>query len=163
MEHKYRGFAGIGVVVGKGMGILVIIIFTAFAVFMPIQAAVVKGLSFALNIGCLGLWFMLIGWTVGLGLVNQNPSVWLESDHLGISAFLFGRVKIPWSEVVKVTVKHAPFELVVIQANRITLFHRLYGWLYCRTCKPAFIIRPEIDNYVELVSEITRRVDGIPG
>lgn len=163
MEHKYRGYAGVGVIVGRVVGILVISIFTGVGAFIPIQAAVVKGPSLALNVSFLGIWFILLGWMIGLGLINQNPSVWLTPDYLVITAFPFGKVKIPWPDVEKVTVRHMPFELVVIQARRITFFHRLYGWLYSWSCAPSFIIRPEIENYAELISEIRRRAGRVAG
>src|SRR5512139_913839 len=41
-------------------------------------------------------WMLIVAWGVGLTLINAFPSVWLDEDGLAISAFIVGRIRIPW-------------------------------------------------------------------
>jgi hypothetical protein len=113
--------------------------------------------SFVMNISCFALWFLVVGWVVGLIMISAYPTVWVGDEHLVISAFLFFRVCLPWSEIIDVGAGRVRFGHSLVRARRITPFHRIYGWMYSRTLYPSFIIGREIQDRDELLGEIRRR------
>lgn len=106
---------------------------------------------------CFAIWFLAIGWVVGLGLINFHPTVWVGDEGLAIS-YLGRRIMISWDEIVDVGVGFVPFGHTLVRARRITPFHRVYGWLYSLSFLPSFVIGRDIENRDELLREIRRRV-----
>lgn len=106
---------------------------------------------------CFSFWFVLISWLVGLTLINASPTVWLTDTGLVISAFLFCRITVPWSDILDVRVGGVPFGHDLVIARRITPFHVVYGWLYTLRLQPAFLIDRRIDDHDRLIREIEQR------
>lgn len=157
-EFTYKGTARLNVVflqIGGIVSILFAILCAAWLIVMAIQV----GPSSYEGVGCIGGWVLIIGWMIGLTQINSAPSVWTEDHGLVISAFLFGRVRIPWTEIVDVGTGRVPFGHVLVRARRITPFHRVYGWLYSRTLLPSFLIRRDIQDRDALLCEIRERLE----
>lgn len=107
---------------------------------------------------CVGLWTVGAGWLFGLTLLNSHPTVWVADDGLVITAFLGYRIRIPWADVLAVRRPWGVEGGAVVLARRITPAHRLYGWLYARTARPAFVIGASLDRREELIQAIETQV-----
>lgn len=161
MKYGYTGLIRLSIAFNTVMGLIAVLVSSGLALGVPLQALLVGDTTFALSFGCFSLWFLLIGWMVGFGLINMYPVVWTEPDGLVLTAFLFVKIRIPWADIIDVKVRERPYRLAIVHARHITPFHRLYGWIYTRTLKPSFIIRPQIQNYDELLGEIKRKAGGM--
>lgn len=154
-KFAYKG-ACLGVFITKISGAISIVFSTAFAVWVLILALRVAppywdGI-------CLVVWILMIGWLVGLALINIYPTVWVGDEGLVVSTFPFGRVSVPWVEVIDVGAGYVPFgNSTLVRTRRLTLFHRIYGWQYSRTLYPGFLVRRDIEDYDRLLHEIRRR------
>ena len=155
-EFTYRGIARLGVVFLQATGAIAILLVTLGAGWLVAAAIRFRAPQYD-TVGCLVLWMLLIGWTVGLAQINVFPTVWVDNYGLTISAFFYKRVAIPWSDVIDVGAGRVPFGHTLIRARRITPFHRIYGWLYSLSLHPGFLIRRDIENCDELLYEIKRR------
>lgn len=158
MKYTYSGVARLGRGIEVFVGTLAFLLSTLAAVGIPVGAALNGDVRSALNLICFGLWFLIVGWTIGLVLVNGYPDIWLEDDYLTISMFMFGRARIHWSDVVDIRHVSWPLRRTVVRVRRITPFHRIIGWIYGRTILPSFAIRPAIDQYAVLIQSIVARL-----
>ncbi len=154
-EFKYEGMARFGVIFFQAGGVVSIILFTAFASAVSIMAIRADPPYWEAN--CLSLWTLIIGWMVGIGMINAFPTIWVEDQGLTISAFFFARVKVPWDEIIDMRASSVPFGDVVVRARRITPFHRICGWAYGRTLSPSFLVGRDIRDRDELLHEISNR------
>jgi len=111
----------------------------------------------------LAVWTLMIGWFVGLTLINIFPTIWVGDEGLTISAFLFKRVTVPWADIVDIGAGRVRFGGTLIRARRITPFHRVYGWFYSRSWYPSFVIGRDIQHRDELLREIRQRAPVKPG
>lgn len=104
---------------------------------------------------------LVIGWMVGLYLINLFPTIWITEQYLVLSKFPKGYISIPWQDVIETT-KCSPlrycFGSTLVRAHRITLWHRFYGLQYTGSIQPVFLIHPSIDRHDELLEEIRRRI-----
>ena len=103
---------------------------------------------------CIGFWTLIIGWTTSFGLINAFPTIWLGETGVTITAFLFFKIHLPWSEIIDINIGGVRFGHDLVLAHRITIFHRIYGLLYSHTYYPGFIIRKDIIDRDKLLSEI---------
>ncbi len=158
MKYTYSGVARLGRGIEVFVGTLAFLLSTLAAVGIPVGAALNGDVRSALNLICFGLWFLLVGWTVGFLLLNGYPDIWLEDDQLTISMFLFVKVRIRWSDIVDIQNINWPLRRTVVRVRRITPFHRIIGCIYGRTILPSFAIRPEIDHYALLIQSIAARL-----
>lgn len=107
------------------------------------------------------LWFTLPLVMISLfGLYNFNryPTIWVGDEGLYVS-FNFGRVFIPWSNVIGIKEKELFLMETRIYAKKITKFHYIYGFSYF-TWLPTILIDPMMncDTYDELLDEIEENV-----
>lgn len=156
----YVGVARLAVTFTQFSGVVVLLLCVVAAVtlfVLPFLPQAPPDVS-AVGMTCFALWVLMIGLSVGFGLMNSYPTVWLEDKGLTISAFLFGRVRIAWPEIVDVGVGRVPFGHVLVRARRITPVHVIYGWLYSRSLYPSFIIRRDIEHRDELIRELRQRM-----
>ena len=153
--YTYSGSTRYLAVVAQIIAGVFILGFTAFALMFSV-IAISAGPS---RWGALLIfaWVLIFAWGVGLTLINAFPSVRLDEEGLTISAFLVGRIRIPWHDVVNIAGSTTPYGDVVIQARRITPLHKLIGLIYARKALPSFMIRQSIENHDELLQEIKRR------
>jgi hypothetical protein len=160
-KYTYTGIAQSGVAFVQGGGVAAVMISTVIAGGIMVMAIVERipssDPSFMGSLGCLAVWFLMVGWLVGLSLMNIYPTVWVGDEHLVISAFFVARVAVPWTEIIDVGAGHVPFGHTLVRAHRITPAHRLYGWLYSRTLYPSFVIGRWIQDRDELLREIRWR------
>jgi hypothetical protein len=155
-EYSYVGMGQAAVTFTQAGGAAAIVIFTLL--FIAIIAIGYQTDSSLLSAGCFALWFLMVGWLVGLGLMNVYPTIWVGDEYLVISMFVFYRVAVAWTEIIDVGAGHVPFGHTLVRARHITPVHRLYGWLYSRTLHPSFIVGRWIQDRDELLREITWRV-----
>ncbi len=155
-EYHYTGLFRLGVGLLQLGGLATILFNTLFAAWLILVVLQVNP-SAPDTILCLCVWSIVLGWTIGLALMNIFPTVWVDDAGLFISAFLMARIFIPWDELVDVGAGHVPFGNTLVRARRISPFHRVYGWLYSRTLFPSFVISKGIKDYDKLVQEFKRR------
>lgn len=155
-EFTYKGIARLGVVITQIGGVATIVLCMLLvgwllSLKLPPDASI-------WTMGCLEIWALVLGWTVGLALINIYPTVWLGDQGLVISTFLFARVTVMWADIIDLGTGHVPFGNVLVRARRVTPFHRIYGWLYSRTLLPSFVIGRGIQDRDELLHEIRRKL-----
>ncbi len=161
-KYGYVGIARLGALFSHVIGLIVLVAAMLLSIGFPVLVIRNEGIGSAdamTILACLSLWILLVLGLVGMGLINSYPTVWIGDDHLEISAFVFARVHIAWFDVVDVGAGRVPWGFVLVRARRITVFHRLYGWLYSRTFLPSFVVGPQIENHDQLVREIRRRIE----
>lgn len=159
-KYGYEGFTASGIVMSQAAGLMALVLAVLLSVAFPVHIVLTEGIGHISDVTmliCIPSWLLLVLGTVGMGLINAYPVIWIGDDYLEISAFIFARVRIVWSDIVDVGAGRVPGGFVLVRARRITVFHRLYGWLYSRTLLPSFLIGPRIENHDELVREIRRR------
>lgn len=154
--YGYKGVARLRVACLQVSGIASLLL-TSFGAAWLVAMAFQVGRSSYEGAGCVAVWLVVVGWAVGLAQINSAPDVWIEDEGLVVSAFLFLRVRIPWTEIEDVKTAGVPFGHTLVRARRITQFHRVYGWLYSRNFAPGFLIRRDIQNRDELLHEIRVR------
>lgn len=155
-KFSYKGFArlrALYVQVGGGIGLLVV---TTSSIWFLILIAL-RGPEYSGG-ACIVVWWLMVGWAVGLTLLNSYPTVWLGDQGLVVSTFPLGRVSVSWVDVVDIGAGYVPFGGVLVRTRRLTPFHRVYGVLYSRTLLPSFAIRRGIDERERLICEIRRRI-----
>ena len=110
---------------------------------------------------CLTIWFLLLGWGLGLFFINAYPSVEIDDRGLTID-FLWRKVFVDWSDVIGFRTRGfhwSGFALVLVK--RATPFHLLYGWYFARTLKPGFLIHDSIDGFAELLDMVQRKARAV--
>jgi hypothetical protein len=151
--YTYQGTARFRLWVLRIAGTLSILIGTLFTVF--VIWAGLRGSTITDAVVCMVFWFLVVGWAIGLLLYSAYPE--LEGDDKGLwLSFLQHRIFVPWSEVIGI--RRLPWQDgVLVLAQRITHFHRLYGWLYARSVMPAFLISRSISGWDELLSQLQKQ------
>lgn len=168
MEFSYQGFERVKKLYTKFFGLLCILLFTVFGIFIWSGIAHVPASEFSPNLMddprvpmvCFGIWMIAVSWMIGANLINLLPTVWVRDEGLTVEAFLVMKIHIPWSDVMEVREGVTPFNYALVRARRITFFHRFIGWLYSRTLSPAFLIGPGIEDRKFLIREIRTRMRG---
>ena len=156
-KFDYPDWTRVGIVWLQIGGFASIALATAGAVLL-IAAGIAGGQAIA-NLLWVPLWLLMIGWMVGSTLANLYPTVWLDERGLTISFFRFWRKNIPWTEVTALRqTRILLLQVLVVQANRITLWHRVIGWMYARSFSPCFLVRSNIENFEELIAEVESRL-----
>lgn len=156
-KFTYRGFARLGVLYLQLGGILALLFTSGIAVLLLVLA-IPRGQDYS-GAYCMAGWFLVVGWIVGFALTNAYPTVWLGEGGLMVSTFPFGRVLVPWAEVVDVGAGRIPFRRGdLVRTRRLTPLHRVYGLLYARSLLPGFIVGREIDDRQRLLHEIRRGI-----
>ena len=154
-EYSYVGMGQAAVTFTHTGGVAAIVISTLL--FIAVVAIGCQTDSSLLSAGCFALWFLMVGWLVGLGLMNVYPTIWVGDEYLVISMFVFYRCGCGMDRD-HTGGRPCPFGHTLVRARHITPVHRLYGWLYSRTLHPSFIVGRWIQDRDELLREITWRV-----
>lgn len=165
IRYTYPGFHKIKVLYFQAGGTLGFTFSTLAAVFtlagvwvVPQQSNYTSILDDPrLTMICLTVWILSIGWPVSFTFINYFPTIWIDEDGIQVSAYLFFRIRIPWSAIVDIGAGFPPKGYLLVRARRISPFHRAYGWLYSRTIYPGFLIERQITDWDGLIKEITRR------
>ena len=168
-RYSYQGISRIKVIWCQVMGIFGIIFSTVIAIFTLVGIGFVPKATPSVSILnnpkttliCLALWFLIIGWSVSMTFLNLLPTVWINKDRLYISAYLFLRIEIPWSAIIDIGSGNPPFGYTLVRARKITVFHRLFGWLYSRTLYPSFLIGKGISERNDLLINIEQNINNV--
>jgi len=164
-KFSYNPTVSLGILIQQMIGVLGLLTSTGIAILLFWGTGNVEASS-ALNfmndprstLVCVGLWSLIIGWITSLGLINAYPTIWLGESGISISAFLFFKVHIRWTDIVDINIGRVRFGHDLVRARRITFFHRIYGWLYTHSIYPSFIIRKDIKERENLIREIQQRI-----
>jgi hypothetical protein len=160
-KYSYAGSSALLAVLSRILGALGLVLAVPGAIALAMLGRETHSMQGVLS--CLALWELAFGGVVSLSLLNLYPTVWVGHSGLVISAFLLGRVTIPWQAVIDVQSSSMfPLRGSIVRARRITPFHRLYGWLYSPAPVPAFVIDGRMRDYDELILEINRRARATP-
>jgi hypothetical protein len=164
-KFSYNPTVSLGILVQQMIGVLGLLISNVIAILFFWGTGNVEpssNLNFINDprstLVCVGFWSLVIGWTTSLGLINAYPTIWLDESGITISAFLFFKIRIHWTDVVDINIGGVRFGHDLVRARRITIFHRIYGWLYTHTIYPSFIIRKDIKEREHLIREIQQRI-----
>lgn len=123
-------------------------------------------------------WFLFLGFTY----INMHPTIWTDDRGVTITAFLFFKVFIPWTDIVDVQEVRYGFDRlrflfrrepqqendmlafgnrnidILIRTRKITPIHYVIGWNYSFAFKPGFLISSGIDGWETLLTEIQRHL-----
>jgi hypothetical protein len=92
-------------------------------------------------------------------VANLQPEIRISSEGLRIRAFFFWWMFIPWEEVhgIKRPISIPSSRSYLVNVAHLTFIHRLNGWTFGHVFEPAFLIRPSLTGYDEVVSIIEER------
>ncbi len=106
----------------------------------------------------LAIFSLLVAILICTFWLNLNQTICVTESYLESRFFYVFWVRIPWKNIEGVWPIHLPSTKgVFITAGKITPLHRIIGLIYGRTFQPAIIFNQGINNYDELVGEISRR------
>jgi hypothetical protein len=163
--YSYRPIARIGILIYQTSGVLLILVTVACAIFLlwhirviavPLNASLLENPRVSLV--CLAIWCIMIGFYVGMFFINYLPKIWINEQGVTISAYIFFRIFIPWAEIIDIKPALRFYRPCLVRARRISLFHRIYGWMYSHSFYPSFIISRDLIDRDELINEIRLRI-----
>jgi len=164
-RFSYSPAVRFGILIQQLSGVLGLFLSAGIAILLfwgtgRVEASSTSGLlqNPKFTLACVGIWMLIIGLIVSITLINSFPTIWLGEDGIEISAFLFFKIYISWSEVIDLNPGRVRFGHFLVRARRITVFHRIYGWLYSHTLYPSFLIRKDIIDREKLIFEIQRKI-----
>jgi len=164
-KHSYRGFDRIKNVISQIFGVTGLLFFTLFTIF-----SIVAGLSNIpyssgsilndprMTLVCFMTFFLFISIVIFSIPLNYLPTIWINENGLIISVFIFFQIRIPWLEIIDIGAGTPPRGYTLIRAQRITIFHFIYGWLYSRSFYPSFLIGKGIIDRDNLIKEIQQKI-----
>ncbi|HNB54413.1 MAG TPA: hypothetical protein PK530_20875 [Anaerolineales bacterium] len=92
--------------------------------------------------------------TIYLGNLYPNITTDVQGIHF---KFLWFMVHVPWMKIVAMKeIRKSSFTPArwFVQANKLTWFHRVYGFFHFGKLESGFLIHPKIENHRELLDEI---------
>jgi hypothetical protein len=105
----------------------------------------------------LGYFLLLLFYS--LTMSSAYPSFRISSTGLTVQVFIFWWVFIPWKDVQGIrSALWGTSRLAFVR--RLTPIHRIYGWIFALTPRPAFIITRRINDYDRAVKLIQRNSQG---
>jgi hypothetical protein len=169
-KFDYHLFDHLGIIFQKVGGIIILLITHGIAILLICSIGnyeITPKLSWYDNpriaFVCLVIWIVVVGWFVGMGLINYFPTIWILDDGISISSFLFFKIFIPWDSIIDIFSGKVHFGHYLVAAKKITFFHRMYGWFYLHNPVPSFIIGKNIRNQKELLLIIKQKIHKING
>ena len=164
-KFSYKGFFKLKIIFSQIVGTIGIVLFSAVSLFLLFSTNRVQHSETVdfmhdprVTLICLAVWTLIICWEVGSTLINYFPTIWLSENEMWISAFLFFHISIPWSNIIDIGKGHPPYGTVLVRAQKITIFHRIFGWFYSFTFYPGFLIGSKIEKRDELIQEIRNKI-----
>lgn len=107
---------------------------------------------------CFGLAFVIGAWFLGSTLLNAFPVIYVNENGIKVSAFVFLKIFILWEDIIDIDFGHPPKGCHLVRVRKITVFHRLIGWLYSSTLYPGFLIGPGMEDKEKLIGEIRQKI-----
>lgn len=105
----------------------------------------------------LGYFLLLVFYS--LTISSGYPNFRISNTGLMVQVFVFWWVFIPWRDVQEIRSSlWGTSKLVFVQ--RLTLIHRIYGWIFGLTPRPAFVITRRLQGYDKAVKTIQRNTGG---
>ena len=101
-------------------------------------------------VGLLGVFFI-----ISLAVMTMFPSVEIADSGMQVQFFWFWWIFVPWASVLDLYFWRSGFRrIVVVEVDRLTPFHLVYGLIYAHKTKPAFLIASSITGYNDLIGTI---------
>ena len=164
-KFSYHGFFKLKIIFSQIMGTIGIVFFSAIAFFLLFSTNRVEHPSTLdpmhdprVTLICFATWFLIISWGLGSMFINYYPTIWLSENGLRISVFFFFHTSIPWSNIIDIGKGHPPYGTILVRAQKITIFHRIFGWFYSSNFHPCFLIGKKIEKRDELIQEIRNKI-----
>ncbi|HZM22680.1 MAG TPA: hypothetical protein VFC02_13110 [Anaerolineales bacterium] len=92
-----------------------------------------------------------------------HQDVYVDDQGLFVE-FLWNKIKVPWQDIIEVKyiwgvgfLREEKRPLVVV-VKSLTSFHRVFGVLYAKSIRPAFIIDVTIDDFQTLKKTIQKHI-----
>lgn len=99
-------------------------------------------------------YFLLLS-SYSLIISSAYPNFRISSAGLTVQVFIFWWMFIPWEDVQDIRSSlWGTSKLVFVQG--LTPIHRIYGWIFALTPRPAFVITRRIRGYDKAVKTIQR-------
>ena len=97
----------------------------------------------------------------GYFFATYTPLI-INENGIEVRTFLFFPVFIPWENVLSISSPSLPLmgssqRWSFIRVKKLTIFHRMISLSYWLGFKPTIYVSNQINNYHELVEEITQR------
>lgn len=103
-------------------------------------------------------YFLLLA-LYSLAISSAYPNFRISNTGLIVQVFVFWWVFIPWRDVQEIRSSlWGTSKLVFVR--RLTLIHRIYGWIFGLTPRPAFVITRRIQDHDKAVKTIQRNRGG---
>ncbi len=165
-KHSYYGIQSVKILYSQLIGIMGMLFSTLFALLMlsgitrvtENQKTTTIMNDPRLALVCIALWFIVIGWLVGMMFINFYPTIWIADQGIEISFCIFFRILIKWENIIDLGTGSPPKGCILVRARKITPFHRIYGWSYSFTFFPSFLIGKGISERDALISEIVQHI-----
>lgn len=160
VQYSYHGATRIMLYIFMLVWVPLMLIFAAgflaeaiqFVMGEDVEPAFVGGMAFA---------FLMLLLFVGV-FSNQQPNIRISKRGVAVQVFLFWYALVPWQNVEEIRKSLVPFSrsrLIVVRG--LTPFHRLIGWAYRLTLKPAFLVKQNLRGFDEAMRAISER-SGVP-
>ena len=158
-RYTYRGAAWLVMWGARAGGIAVGLLAILMIALMVANAlpASVEGLA---GVCCFAVWVLFVGCYSGLFLANLMPTIWLSENHLTVYTIPLGRVRVAWSDVVRIVEPWYALGFAVVVVRDLTPLHYVYSLTFAPSPYPAFMIGPGMERRKELLAEIRRRAQG---
>lgn len=103
-------------------------------------------------------YFLLLAF-YSLAISSAYPNFRISNTGLIVQVFVFWWVFIPWKDVQEIRSSLWGTSRLVF-VRRLTPIHRIYGWIFGLTPRPAFMITRRIQGYDKAVKTIQRNTGG---
>ena len=101
-------------------------------------------------VGLLGVFFV-----ISLAVMTMFPSVKIVESGMQIQFFWFWWIFVPWGSVLSLYYWRSGLKrIIIVEVERLTPFHLVYGLIYAHKTKPAFLIATSITRIDELIETI---------
>lgn len=150
--HKYPWYVELQTIALNYLGIL----FPSFIFFYPLIKAIANHIPITFETIA---WFFFVAVFSGICLIltgNFYAEIVSDKDGLQI-VFLWRRLFVPWEDIFEIKpLFNVSFlkNVWVVRTRSLTVFHRLYGFLYAFSPRPSVVVSKGISNYDELIHRI---------
>lgn len=100
----------------------------------------------------------LLGDCVPLIFANMYPSFTIANEGMRVQTFFFWWISIPWEWVQEIRPTRSSSRSQLVIVEKLTIIHRLVGWVAGRTWRPAFVIKGTLHGYDDAVNIIRSKV-----
>ena len=101
---------------------------------------------------------LILGLIIWSYATNLYPNV-TETEEGLLIQFFWSHLLLRWEDILQVNeAGKVGFKTWVVEARKLSPLHRLYGLLYLRRLRPAFVIFSNLEDHMTLIHEIERHI-----